>query len=580
MPKRVSRRRRRNPTSRTSSPVRHVAAGRSSHPTRDEAASLGTSLARLLEAPHLARVVPHLAPETLHRLIQHAGLEACGEIVASATPAQLESVFDLDLWRHVRPGRGERFDADRFGEWLGLFAEAGGSAAARAIAAMDEKLLIAGLSLYVHVFDLATIAPPTSVDGEAFDVGVTTPGTECEVGGYLVRAIRTDAWDAVVSLLLALDADHPGCFHTVMQGCRRLSNSTPERDGLDDLLLEPEQLFYDMALERDRRRSRQGYTTTADARAFLQLARQPRRISKAEVNPVVAGYFRDADEAFTQAADRQEASASRPDRSDTNAGPESLDAVLLTLADAGIVPERPRALLEGTQPQSARLQSIRTLMDYVRHADDAVYVARNRELAFLANTLVAGCSIQSRSLTPREASDVAIGACNLGLEHWPAHWPEPLEGFLSGRGITLPDAFLMDQDLVAAFEVGWAVLHDDVCMFVAGRLIAALSDLRCGDPDTQGGLDALRIQLTKHRDAGTPWRARQTLEVIALLDMPAWNSLLGLIAECPVLPASLTATLEGRTRSVSATGFECISTRSQLVTIRAFMLRLPDILRG
>ena len=549
---------------------------------RDEAGSIGTSLARLLEAPHLARVVPHLAPETLHRLIRYAGLEACGDIVASATPAQLESVFDLDLWRHARPGENERFDADRFGEWLGLFAEAGGSAAARAIAAMDEKLLIAGLSLHVRVFDPAAIALPTSVEGEAFDIDVTTPGTECEVGGYLVRAIRTDAWDPVVTLLLALDAEHHDRFHTVMQGCRRLSNSTPERDGLDDVLLEPEQLFYDMALERDRRRSRQGYTTTAGARAFLQLARQPRRHSKGEtsVNPVVAAYFRDADEVFTEAADPQQASASHPDRTDANAGPESPDAVLLTLAEAGIVPQRPHALLEGTQPQSARLQYIRTLMDYVRDADDAVYVARNRELAFLANTLVAGCSIQSRSLTPQEASDVAVGACNLGLEHWSARWPEPLEASLSGRGINLPDAFLIDHDLVDAFEVGWAVLYDEVCMFVAGRLIAALSDLRCGDPYIQGGLNVLRTQLTTHRDAGTPWRARQALEVVALLDMPAWNSLLALIDECPVLPASMTATLEGRTRSVSATDFECISTRSQLVTVRDFMSRLPDILRG
>jgi hypothetical protein len=137
----------------------------------------------------------------------------------------------------------------------------------------------------------------------------------------------------------------------------------------------------------------------------------------------------------------------------------------------------------------------------------------------------------------------------------------------------------LDHDLIDAFEVGWAVLHDDVCMFAAERLIAALSDLRCGDSDIQDGLDVLRIQLTKHRDAGTPWRAHQALEVVALLDMPAWNSLLGLIDECPVLPASLTATLEGRTRSVSATDFECISTRSQLVTVRDFMARLPDILR-
>src|SRR5262245_30090283 len=83
--------------------------------------SVDDRLARLLDAPFLARIVPHLAPETLHQLIQYRGLDACGELVTSATPAQLTSLLDLDLWRHAQPGRSgadEQFDVDRFGEWL------------------------------------------------------------------------------------------------------------------------------------------------------------------------------------------------------------------------------------------------------------------------------------------------------------------------------------------------------------------------------------------------------------------------------------------------------------------------------
>ena len=83
----------------------------------------------------------------------------------------------------------------------------------------------------------------------------------------------------------------------------------------------------------------------------------------------------------------------------------------------------------------------------------------------------------------------------------------------------------------------------------------------------------------RQRDAGTPWRARDALDVIAMLDMPAWASLLGLLDECPVLPAALTATLEGRTGAVSATAFEFISTTGQIGEVRAFMARLPDLLR-
>ena len=82
-------------------------------------------LARLLDTPFLARVVPHLPPETLHQLIRHRGLEACGELVTSATPAQLTSLLDLDLWRHAQPGRDDQFDVDRFGEWLEVLVDTG-----------------------------------------------------------------------------------------------------------------------------------------------------------------------------------------------------------------------------------------------------------------------------------------------------------------------------------------------------------------------------------------------------------------------------------------------------------------------
>ena len=81
-------------------------------------------------------------------------------------------------------------------------------------------------------------------------------------------------------------------------------------------------------------------------------------------------------------------------------------------------------------------------------------------------------------------------------------------------------------------------------------------------------------------EAGTPWRARNALDVIAMLDMPAWASVLGLLDECPVIPAALTATLEGRTGAVSATEFEFISTSSQLGSVREFMARFLDILRS
>ena len=213
------------------------------------------------------------------------------------------------------------------------------------------------------------------------------------MGGYIVRARRADVWDAIVTLLVALEAEHGNYFHAVMQGCRRLSNSSPEIDGLDDLLLAPEQHLHDVAIERERRRSQQGYATPADARAFLQMARQPTHTRSGaavtgsmRANPIVAAYFRAADEAPESSNESArsperllESSASTPSapRStdvyvDATEVPESIAAVIDLLTEAGIMPGCPRALLAApdTDPQTARLTRLRQLMEYARDRNE------------------------------------------------------------------------------------------------------------------------------------------------------------------------------------------------------------------
>ena len=459
---------------------------------------------------HLDRLVPQLSPWTLHQLIRRDGLPASGELVALATPAQLTAVLDVDLWGHAQPGLDDHFDADRFGEWLEVLVDTGEAVAARIVAALDERLVLAGLSQYVHVFDLSAIAVPASLADETPDLEPAPPESFTrEVGGYFVRAIRPDAWDAIVSLLIVLEADYPARFHAVMRGCRRLSNSAPEVDGLDNLLTEPEQLLYGVALDREIRRSRQGYSTPADARAFLEMARQPKR-RPSETNPITTAYFRATDD-------------TEPDPS--GPVPEACDSAAL-LAEVGLVPSHPRALLEGPQSDPSRFTSIQPLMEYLRDHDSA-YLRRSRELAFLANTLMVGSSVQSRSFTAHEASEASVGICNLGLEHWPARWVDTESRVSASAGdldMKMPRTFLVDHDLVTAFEVGWTVLHQDVCLFAADHLIATLRNLQSVDKDIQRGLGALRRELVKQRRAGTPWRARGALDTLAMLDVPAWTS--------------------------------------------------------
>src|SRR5262249_45851832 len=211
-------------------------------------------------------------------------------------------------------------------------------------------------------------------------------------------------------------------------------------------------------------------------------------------------------------------------------------------------------------------------MQFVLDRDQGAYSTTNEELAYLANTLMAGCAIQGRPFTAQEASDAAVAVCNLGLENWPPNW-------LPANATSLPGSFLVDHDLVSVFQVGWGVLHTGVSMYAAEQLIGVLTRMRCDDSEIQMWLDGLRIELAKHWRAGAPWRARDALDVIAILDMQAWAGLLALIDECPVLHTVVRASKDSRTLSVSASDFELISENSQIASVREFMQSLPERLR-
>jgi hypothetical protein len=562
MSKRAVRRRRgRDPSTspRTSAPP---------HP-RDPALADGAgqeSLECLLDSPDLVRIVPRLAPEVLHRLIRHRGLDACGELVAAATPRQMASLLDLDLWQPAAPGRDDRFDAQRFGVWIEMLMGEGEVVAGRVVAAMDPSLAIAGLSRFVRVFDPGIFEPTAASDDEVPEstIGVSG-GFECEVGGYVIRARTPQSWDAIAGLVTALADHRPETFHALMEGCRRLSNSTPESDGLDELMLEPEQMLHDVSLEREDRRSQQGYLTAGDARAFLQMARRP--VSDGDGsrsrNPIVAAYFRALGEAAGSRGggwDGEGIPAGSPADSVLS---DPIEAVAELLAGAGNAPARPRALIGPASADAVRVTPIQPLMEYLIDADPAAYFARSQQLAFLANALLAGSGVHSRAFTTEEAWDAAVGICNLGLEAFDRH-------------ATLPDSYLVDHDAMPAFEAGWRLLHHDVSRYVVDRLIATLSDLQSVDSAIQDDLLQLRRELERHRDA--PWHARESLDVIGILDMPAWACLCGLLSECPVLPEALTAVVEGHPRAVSATAFTSFSTAGQFHQVREFVARLRDVL--
>jgi hypothetical protein len=511
-------------------------------------------LDRLLKTPHLATIVPRLGPDVLHRVIQRCGLEDCAELVALATPQQLAHILDIDIWRVRSPGADDTLDADRFGVWIDVLMLAGAPTAAEKLIGLDIELAIAGFSRLAAIFDHAAVSSFTTLDGEERSGRPPHDGPVAEIGGYRIEAKLRRDWDAIVELLGFLDAEHPEFFHRLMRGCVRLSNGRAEADGFHDLLDDQDQDLFDLACDRESRREQQGYLSPAQARAFLQAARELRLdAGPPPPDPIARAYFRaiDSPELFDRNDGRVSFPAALPasgaaDAGDVDAG--ALASVIEVLRDAGVLAPPPRALLQAPDGDSSRPASIEAYV--AAHAESAL------ELAYLANALMAGCTVQDRPFTPREASDAAIAVCNLGLENWPPRWP--------------------NRVLITAFQVGWTLLYR-LCVHVATRLIDTVANLKSTDRDIQLGLRALARELGRHLRDGAPWRARHALEVLLILDAPSWAGLLGLIDQCPVMHAAV----EPRrgSHAINVGDFAFISHNSQIESVRAFMELLPSTLR-
>jgi hypothetical protein len=484
-------------------------------------------------------------------------------LLALATPAQLTAVFDLDLWKPTRAGADEQFDAARFLEWLEVLVDADPVMAAARLASMDAALVVAGLSPHLTVWDPAVFEPteePSSAD-PVLNAG-RERGVHAEIGGYLVVARRQDTWDPIVEALSTLAERHPDSFHRVMQDCRRLSNSGREIDGLDDLLSDAEQVRFDVAAGREERRDRLGFLPPDQARAFLASARHILLAGEPpERDLVFAAHQRSqmTNETPMRAdSESREAQAAEPAADDASA----VVTVMEILRGAGVLADSPRLLLPGKEDEQPAINA--ALSHYLQHfgkSEDDGGIARHQELAFLANALMSGCSVQARPFTEREAMDAVAATCNLGLECWPPTWRPSRE-----------------HDLITVFQVGWTVLHREVAMVTADRLLDALSQVQSSDQDVQFGIRALRRELRKQRQAGTPWRARQRLEVLATLDLPAWAALMALFDECPVMLSNVRPARGRRPHRVDPAEFQFIASGEHIIAVHEFLHSLVELL--
>src|SRR5437763_500189 len=98
-------------------------------------------LTRILERPGLVETLRELPGAVLGKLIDRIGLEDAGELVALASTAQLERIFDEDLWRADGAGDDETFRPERFALWLRVMQEAGEPALVQRLCELPQDLV-------------------------------------------------------------------------------------------------------------------------------------------------------------------------------------------------------------------------------------------------------------------------------------------------------------------------------------------------------------------------------------------------------------------------------------------------------
>jgi hypothetical protein len=365
------------------------------------AASSSALLARLLETPDLPRRIAALEPAALGRLIDRVGLEDAGELVAFATTEQIAHLFDEDLWTNERPGEEERFDGRRFGVWLEVMLESGDAALAQRLVELPEDLVTLAFHDRMHVLRVdelfARMSELEEREADALEKALANQLSE-ELDEFQLIARNAEGWDAVLSAILALDRDHHDFVVRLLDRCAALTSSrVDDEGGLYEVLSESETLTEDVAGDREDRRAEAGHVAPSAAAAFLKLAEQPLAASdaaKTARDPLTRAYFRRLGAPAATAAPRSR-----------GAGKKEWPRLLGPSPGAGVASK-------GPAPELPLARALRDLAG----TDPAAFALRAEELAYVANVLLAGASIDGDRLRPADAAQAALAYVNLGFE--------------------------------------------------------------------------------------------------------------------------------------------------------------------
>jgi hypothetical protein len=384
--------------------------------------------------PALPALLRNLQPAALARLVDRVGLNDAGELMALAPTHKLLQALDESLWKSPEPGVAEAFDARELVDWLEAWNEIGDTFVADRLTAMSDEYRALCLSHLVSVRIHHTLAflaiPDDEVDRER---DTLQPLGSCAFyGPYIVVPTIEDEWDIVRTSLDALWTEQPEC----------LLQTLGMLDGAESMLAAQEvrrRLQLDVARERELHRENLGYVTATGASAFLVF------VATARIEELAALSAYDEETrrhlATFGASQIEDVAEDEPDESPPETV-EDLEPLRTVLEREELIPQSALLL---TDQRAREHRALTEALGELAEIDRPAFERCARELAYLANVLKVGISLQGEPMSDDDARDAAYSACDRGLQ--------------LAREHALDAGIEHEPGLIRLFALGWRVLR-------------------------------------------------------------------------------------------------------------------------
>jgi hypothetical protein len=116
----------------------------------------------IISEPDAAQLVPTLPVQELYYAIKEVGLADASELVALATPEQVQGFVDLDAWER------DRLEVTRVDAWLETLADAGYEKLGSVVDKLDAEVIALWLQQKTRIYDLSIEEVPEEAEGHFY----------------------------------------------------------------------------------------------------------------------------------------------------------------------------------------------------------------------------------------------------------------------------------------------------------------------------------------------------------------------------------------------------------------------------